>query len=262
MSDDVTAYMRWYVKDYLAAVMGLSAEERGAYSTLLAAMWANHGWLALDHDELPAICGVERKRWPKVWARIARYFIVNEDAHTFTNKRVQEERDAAINGRQKRSQAGSKGAAKRWQTDSNAIDDGMAMPSQTDGMDVDGKRIALNPSSVIRHPEIPPNPPPGGDEVAAPPEYPETFERIWADFPRVRGSKHEGYEAWRKLKPKPPVEAVLAGIAAWKTSREWTEDGGQYVPKMAKWLRARAWETPPPQQHERPQANPQYPLLG
>jgi len=45
------------------------------------------------------------------------------------------------------------------------------------------------------------------------------------------------------------VHQVLEGLERWKGSRQWQEDGGKYVPSLAKWLAERKWEDRPAQ-HE------------
>ena len=41
------------------------------------------------------------------------------------------------------------------------------------------------------------------------------------------------------------VRNILAGLAAWKKSDQWQDDGGRFIPYAAKWLRNRRWECPP-----------------
>jgi hypothetical protein len=76
--------------------------------------------------------------------------------------------------------------------------------------------------------------------------YAEPFERAWSQYPRRRGTKHDAWKAWNALRPRPRVDDVLAGIAAWMASKDWQKDGGDYIPAMSRWLRSRAWETHPP----------------
>lgn len=41
------------------------------------------------------------------------------------------------------------------------------------------------------------------------------------------------------------VDAIVAGLEAWKKSDEWKEANGRFVPKAAKFLRERLWKHPP-----------------
>lgn len=113
--DDVSSYMRWYVKDWMAAVQPLNAEERGAYASLLASMWDNHGKLPLDPRDLANTCGLTLKRWPRVWARIERFFQVVDDGRAITQKRLADELEKARAVRQKRVEAGVLGGRPRAQ---------------------------------------------------------------------------------------------------------------------------------------------------
>lgn len=258
MSEDVSVYMRWYVKDYLAKTMNLNAEQRGAYSTLLAQMWANHGWLTLDHRKLAFGCGVEWKRWAAVWDAIKDFFLVNDEVKTFTNKRIQEELEAAREGRSKRAAAGSKGAKKRWQSDSNAT----AAPSHGHG-NGDGNAIevplangcdsmARHPSSVIRQDQIPLKSPEGdgegSDDSGGVETYSTAFLEFWQLYPRKVG-KGAAWRAWKRLRP---TLADVGRALMWQiASADWTKDGGAFIPHPATYLNARRWEDERPAEGSR-----------
>ena len=52
--------------------------------------------------------------------------------------------------------------------------------------------------------------------------------------------------AWGKLAPDPDLVATLiAAVEVQAQSREWTRDGGAYIPHPATWLNNRRWEDEP-----------------
>jgi hypothetical protein len=95
------------------------------------------------------------------------------------------------------------------------------------------------PSSPSLHsPSAPPSlpPPKALSAKAAKPRVPDGFEEFWAAYPR-KVSRGAAVKAWEKLRP--PLEQVLASIAAWKDSREWADK--QFIPHPATWIRAQRW---------------------
>lgn len=76
-----------------------------------------------------------------------------------------------------------------------------------------------------------------------PVEYPEDFERFYRAFPKKR-NKPGAYRAWRKAEKDgvlPPVGALLEALEGHKQSREWTKEGGEYIPYPASWINGQRW---------------------
>lgn len=109
----IDSYMRLYVADWLEATADLTLEEQGAYLRLLAHMWKRRGHLAIDHDCLARLLYISRTRWLCLWGRLKRYFIVDEEASTFSQKRLLAELEKAKRGRQQRAIAGRKSGVNR-----------------------------------------------------------------------------------------------------------------------------------------------------
>lgn len=68
------------------------------------------------------------------------------------------------------------------------------------------------------------------------------FDRFWAAYPR-----HENKQAAKKAfaKADPDEElllTILTSIEKQKSSSQWQENGGQYIPHPATWLNGRRWE--------------------
>lgn len=74
------------------------------------------------------------------------------------------------------------------------------------------------------------------------------FERFWCAYPK-HIAKQQCQRAWNAAKP--PIDLVLTRIAEWKTSRQWKEASGQFIPHPLTWIRRRGWEEEVPEQAER-----------
>lgn len=70
------------------------------------------------------------------------------------------------------------------------------------------------------------------------------FEEFFSAYPR-KSYEDEAREAWAALDPD-DLPAVMASLDRWKTSEEWTADGGRYIPCAAKWLGKGLWRDTPP----------------
>lgn len=74
------------------------------------------------------------------------------------------------------------------------------------------------------------------------------FLLAWQSFPgpgRDRSCRRDSFRVWESENLETKTDKVLAAIAAWKSSEQWTRDGGQYVPALHRWLKRRKWTEPP-----------------
>jgi hypothetical protein len=70
----------------------------------------------------------------------------------------------------------------------------------------------------------------------------EVFDLFWKLYPR-KVNKEAARKAWLKLKPDEDVFEAIVLALGWQTSsRDWTRDGGQYIPYPASYLNGRRWE--------------------
>lgn len=126
-------YMPLFVGDYLRDTRGLTTEEHGAYLLLLMELWSHDGSLPMDHDYLARVVGVTRRRWEgKIWPVICLYFEVKRDrlGTTVEHRRLSTELEKTRENFARRSNAGKRGAAKKW---NNYREGHMAMPEQCSG---------------------------------------------------------------------------------------------------------------------------------
>lgn len=80
-------------------------------------------------------------------------------------------------------------------------------------------------------------------------EYPDAWA-VWQASPgmaRGRSSTMDFLKAWREqLKIGiPPVAEILDSLEAWKRSKKWAENGGEYIEGIHRWINRRQWENRP-----------------
>jgi len=74
------------------------------------------------------------------------------------------------------------------------------------------------------------------------PEYPPDFQEFWTAYPKKK-SKDAAYRAWKARRPdRAMVEVMLTALAALKSSAQWTEAGGRFIPYPSTWLNAGGWQ--------------------
>lgn len=68
------------------------------------------------------------------------------------------------------------------------------------------------------------------------------FSRFWESYPRHE-NKPAAKKAFERLKPDEDLlQIMLTAIERQKSSAQWQEDGGHYIPHPATWLNGRRWE--------------------
>ncbi len=74
-----------------------------------------------------------------------------------------------------------------------------------------------------------------GTETAA------AFEQFWKLYPKKK-SRKDALKAWNKLQPDADLQAVmLTALANHTVSRDWTKEGGQFIPNAATWINGERW---------------------
>lgn len=67
------------------------------------------------------------------------------------------------------------------------------------------------------------------------------FDAFWIAYPRKK-AKGAAEKAWKKLKPSEQLAAeIIDAVSRAKTSRDWTKDGGQFIPYPATYLTKKMW---------------------
>lgn len=77
--------------------------------------------------------------------------------------------------------------------------------------------------------------------VSSPPVGGGLFDEFWKAYPNKVG-KDAARKAFDKRKPKRELlDSMLAALATQRTSKKWTDDGGQYIPHPSTWLNDGRW---------------------
>lgn len=80
-------------------------------------------------------------------------------------------------------------------------------------------------------------------------EFPEIYA-LWQAAPpmaRQRSSTREVVTAWLDAckAGAPSQDELIQSIDAWKRSKKWSENGGEYIEGLHRWIKNRQWENPP-----------------
>ncbi len=105
---------QFYPKDFTDGTVDLPTEDVGAYIRLLCYQWGK-GAVPSDTSTLARIAGLTRGRMVHVWQRIRRHFTEQGDG-TFTNPRLERERQKQALYREQQSRKGKVSAANRTAT--------------------------------------------------------------------------------------------------------------------------------------------------
>ena len=99
--------------------------------------------------------------------------------------------------------------------------------------------VSVTPPDTDTDTDKPPCPPKKVDE------YSNEFLEFWKHYPKKK-AKGAAWKAWKKIKR--PVETLVQIQTAllWqKKSKDWTKEGGQYIPHPSTYLNAKGWEDEP-----------------
>lgn len=83
-----------------------------------------------------------------------------------------------------------------------------------------------------------------GNTRDAEPAAQKGFEAFWSEWPAGgrKGGKPDCLKVWGKSKLEPKANTIIAHVRAMKASREWTKEGGEYIPAPVVYLRQQRWE--------------------
>ncbi len=78
-------------------------------------------------------------------------------------------------------------------------------------------------------------------EPGNPKKFTDEFISFWTAYPKKVG-KDKAWEAWRRKKSRPPISDLVATVEKQKTSNEWMDQGGKFIPNPATWINQGRWQ--------------------
>lgn len=144
-----------------------------------------------------------------------------------------------LDSSRKKAEGGKKSGKNSGKTEGTSGEDSGKIPA-TSGEDADNKKEEEkeNKKEIENECYLAP-----ACELKAPGSL---FTNFWDAYPN-RINREDAWKAWKELNPDADlIGKIMSGLDAWKASRKWTEDDGDFVPAAAKWLKDRRWEITPP----------------
>ena len=70
----------------------------------------------------------------------------------------------------------------------------------------------------------------------------DLFDAFWKEYPKSQG-KAQALKTWAKLNPNQHLfDLIISSVVKFKSSNEWTKDGGQFIPNASTWLNGERWD--------------------
>ena len=160
MAAEKSPAFQFYARDWLSSdsVSLMTAEQAGAYITLLAHAWLKPEGLPADVPSLAKLARVPASRFERsVWPRVSGCFRTNDGGNLY-NARLETERDAQETHRAERSQSGKRGAATRWALKLNSSANGSAIKEPMAKNSSSSATASASASTAFQAVEPPPPP--------------------------------------------------------------------------------------------------------
>lgn len=217
-------YMQFYVADYLADTMHLSAEEHGAYLLLIFNYWQTGK--PIPKSRLQKIARIDNDRWPAVEQTLSEFF--NDNGVNWNHDRIEADLAVVAEAQKQRAAAGkasaeARKASKRQELKRQSNDRSTTVehPSNENPTNKDKKRKDKEKRLNTNDPSL-------SDESRQlskstspkkPTPYPEAFELVWQAYPKRPGSnpKPKAFQAWNaRIKEGEEPEKILQGTIRYR----------------------------------------------
>jgi len=215
---DLLGSLRWQM---------MTPEERGAYWQLLCLCYQSaNGKIMAPLHLLSRMSGIDLEQHPLVLEA----FQQDEDGRWF-NERAYSEWLKRQEVSEKRTEAGAKGAANRWQKHRQT--DGKPMANANTSTSTSTSRENISESEK--------------DSLVLSQAKSTTdhrFEIFWNAWPAGhKKSKRAAEKAFKTaIKRAGDVQVMVDALEAQKGADKWREDNGRYIPLPSRWLNEDRWE--------------------
>lgn len=243
-------YMQFYVADYLADTMHLSAEEHGAYLLLIFNYWQTGK--PIPKSRLQKIARIDNDRWPAVEQTLSEFF--NDNGVNWNHDRIEADLAAVADAQKQRAAAGkasaeARKASKRQELkrQSNDRSTTVEQPSNENPTNKEQNRTDKNRDKEQNTGSAEADP--ARENLPSKKFTDDDFEKFWKFcrehwFGRV-GNKAQAKAAFNKLKPgKHDLREILRLTRQECEYRRRTEASDGFCENMKhvfRWIKHEGW---------------------
>ena len=228
-------YYEHHLGDYMRDTAHLSMLEDAAYRRLLDAYYVREKPLPADLRECYKLARASSKQEREAVAYVLReFFTLGDDGH---HQARADEEIAKFRAKSEKARASINARWERTRAEQQSNNERNTNVSPA-GYERNTNDIHRAPVPSPQSPDTNTPPTPSRGKVH---EFPPGFDRLWSVYPRKVG-KDAAAKAFAKRKPDSAlVETMVKAVEAQRTSRDWTKDGGQFIPHLSTWLNEGRW---------------------
>jgi len=258
-----TFYQNHCWDEYFRDTPDLDLAQHGAYLCLRGIYWQNGGPLP---DDLPRLQRIMRAQ-SKADLKNIQFILQKFFKKTPENSWAHDELDVALEKlktyRDSQAEKSAKGVASRQKGEKSegpkkqpagkAAGEPVEQPAGKP-TDAPTGNAGVNPydndNDNDRKVDKPPLPPSdeGGEifDLEALSDETQAFEAFWKAYPpHQRHNKGKCAEIWKRKKLDARTNEVVSGVLAWKLSKQWAKQEGEFVPWPQKFLNSELWASAP-----------------
>jgi len=230
----------WYKRygsDFISGTLGMTLEEKGAYSILLDLIYDRGGPIPDDARYIAGVCGCSVRKWNTIRDRLIALGKIAAFDGVISNFRADKELEISAKSADERAESGRKGGEKSAQMRGQP-----SRKNELDQAELDHTRAVQKPDTRNQR-NTPLTPQSGGEGI-------DLFDQVWEVFPRNPNSlKAQARREFDALDPE-AQSACLAGARAYaagfaeqcKASGVSADHQRRFVKKLSAWIANRGWE--------------------
>lgn len=245
-----TFYQQHCWDEYFRDTPDLDLAQHGAYLCLRGIYWQNGGPLPDDLPRLQRIMRAQTRADLKNIQFILQKFFQKTSDGAWAHRELDEALEKLATYRQLQAEKSAKGVGSRKKTlpEGKPADKPTGQPA--------GKptgHAGVNPydndndNDKGDKPPLPPSDE-GGEifDLETVNDETQPFEAFWKAYPpHQRHNKAKCAEVWKRKKLDGRANEVIGGVLAWKVSKQWQKDAGEFVPWPQKFLNSELWASAP-----------------